>query len=100
MADPNNSQTARQLVTSPPPAIPSMAAGSQAISQFATSTETFPQSAINNTFIKPKVKKVPKPSNSWILYRKSKHYSVVAQNPGMHNSEICKSIRQNTMFQN
>lgn len=37
-----------------------------------------------------KLPKVPKPANSWILYRQSKHAGVVAENPGMHNSEICK----------
>jgi hypothetical protein len=36
-------------------------------------------------------KKIPKPKNSWIIYRQEKHEQVVSENPGIHNSVICKS---------
>nr|ATA58224.1 MAT1-2-1 [Neofusicoccum luteum] len=35
---------------------------------------------------------VPRPMNCFILYRKEKHPSVVAANPGVHNNEISKII--------
>lgn len=37
--------------------------------------------------------KIPRPPNAFILYRKDKHNEVKAQNPNLHNNEICKSIR-------
>ncbi len=35
-------------------------------------------------------KRAPRPPNSFILYRKHNHSTVVAQNPGLHNNAICK----------
>nr|APB08806.1 mating type protein [Neofusicoccum eucalyptorum]APB08807.1 mating type protein [Neofusicoccum eucalyptorum]APB08808.1 mating type protein [Neofusicoccum eucalyptorum] len=35
---------------------------------------------------------IPRPMNCFILYRKEKHPSVVAANPGVHNNEIAKTI--------
>lgn len=34
--------------------------------------------------------KIPRPPNAYILYRKDKHSVIKAENPGMHNNEICK----------
>lgn len=34
--------------------------------------------------------KVPRPANAFILYRKDRHNKVVEENPGMHNTIICK----------
>jgi hypothetical protein len=34
--------------------------------------------------------KIPRPPNAYILYRKDKHTEVKAQNPNLHNNEICK----------
>lgn len=34
---------------------------------------------------------IPKPKNSWILYRASQHFAVKAQYPGWPVSELCKS---------
>lgn len=36
--------------------------------------------------------KIPRPPNAYILYRKDKHSQVKAENPGLHNNEICKSF--------
>lgn len=36
-------------------------------------------------------KKLPRPANSFILYRKSLHPELKAANPGMHNNDICMS---------
>ena len=36
------------------------------------------------------VPKIPKPRNSWIIYRQSKHGLVARENPEMHTSQICK----------
>ncbi|EMC98166.1 hypothetical protein BAUCODRAFT_67524, partial [Baudoinia panamericana UAMH 10762] len=33
-------------------------------------------------------KKVPRPLNHFIIYRKEWHPKIVAQNPGLHNNEI------------
>nr|APB08803.1 mating type protein [Neofusicoccum kwambonambiense] len=35
---------------------------------------------------------VPRPMNCFIIYRKEKHASVVAANPGLHNNDISKII--------
>jgi len=34
----------------------------------------------------------PKPPNRWILFLKANYHEVLAQNPGMHTSKICKYI--------
>lgn len=34
-------------------------------------------------------KKVPRPPNAFIIYRKEWHSTVVAENPGLHNNAIC-----------
>jgi len=34
--------------------------------------------------------KIPRPPNAYILYRKDKHNEVKAENPSLHNNEICK----------
>lgn len=39
-----------------------------------------------------KAGKIPKPRNMWIIYRQEKHKTVLAENPGMHTSSICKWI--------
>jgi hypothetical protein len=36
--------------------------------------------------------KVPRPPNAFIIYRKEWHPKVVAQNPGLHNNDICTCI--------
>jgi hypothetical protein len=38
---------------------------------------------------RPEVK-IPRPPNAYILYRKDKHNEVKAQNPNLHNNEICE----------
>jgi hypothetical protein len=35
-------------------------------------------------------KKIPKPANAWILYRRANHASEAAANPGLHTSDLCK----------
>jgi hypothetical protein len=37
-------------------------------------------------------KKIPRPSNAWIMYRKHHHASFVAANQGLTNNDICKSF--------
>jgi len=39
-----------------------------------------------------KSSKVSRPPNAFILYRQHQHPAMVAQNPGLHNNEICKSF--------
>ena len=39
---------------------------------------------------KKKESKTPRPPNSFILYRQHHHPTLVAQNPGMHNNQICE----------
>lgn len=34
-------------------------------------------------------KKVPRPPNAFIIYRKEWHPTIVAANPGLHNNDIC-----------
>lgn len=34
--------------------------------------------------------KIPRPANAFILFRQHHHPTVKAQNPGMHNNDICK----------
>lgn len=36
--------------------------------------------------------KLPRPPNSFILYRQHHHPIVKAENPGFHNNQICKSL--------
>ena len=38
----------------------------------------------------PPLIKIPRPPNAYILYRKDKHNEVKAENPNLHNNEICK----------
>ena len=40
-----------------------------------------------------KAKKVPRPPNAFIIYRKEWHPTVVAQNPGLHNNAICMYLK-------
>ena len=49
----------------------------------------FPAAA-NFTSPPKKTEKIPKPRNSWIIYRQDKHSVVLAENPGMHTSKICE----------
>lgn len=37
----------------------------------------------------PKNKKIPRPPNAYILYRKERHQIVKESNPGITNNEIC-----------
>jgi hypothetical protein len=46
--------------------------------------------AAGNTHTTADGKKIPKPCNSWILFRNFHQDRVVAENPGIHNSLICK----------
>ena len=39
----------------------------------------------------PKKTKVPRPPNAFILYRQHHHPLIASENPGMHNTQICKS---------
>jgi hypothetical protein len=39
---------------------------------------------------KERISKVPRPPNAFILYRQHHHPSVKAENPSMHNNDICK----------
>jgi hypothetical protein len=38
-------------------------------------------------------KKVPRPPNAFIIYRKDWHSTVVAENPGLHNNAICMYLQ-------
>lgn len=40
--------------------------------------------------------KIPRPPNSFILYRQSRHKEVTAANPGVPNTEICKLAKRHT----
>jgi hypothetical protein len=97
-AVPNSTRITNRPMTPPPSVTPKLTVDSLAISHSAITEGNIPPSAVDATLATPKAKKVPKPANSWILYRKSKHHSVVAQNPGMHTSEICKLARLHIMF--
>jgi hypothetical protein len=39
-----------------------------------------------------KAAKIPRPPNAFIIFRKAHHADVVAQNPGVHNNDICKFL--------
>lgn len=41
---------------------------------------------------KAKEKKIPRPPNAYILYRKERHSLVKETNPGITNNEICKFV--------
>ncbi|KAI8623372.1 high mobility group box domain-containing protein [Xylariaceae sp. FL1651] len=41
---------------------------------------------------KEKQEKIKRSPNAWILFRKSRHAGVVAQNKGIHNSEVSKIV--------
>lgn len=46
-------------------------------------------------FVAPRrrgVSKIPKPRNSWIIYRGDKHPEIVAQHPNLPTAEICKFL--------
>jgi len=40
----------------------------------------------------PNIIKIPRPPNSWILYRQHHHYTVTAAHPDLHNNQICKLL--------
>jgi hypothetical protein len=42
--------------------------------------------------VPPPQTKIPRPPNAYILYRKDKHNEVKAENPNLHNNEICKLL--------
>lgn len=46
----------------------------------------------------PDLQKIPRPPNSFILYRKHFHKSITASNPGVPNTEICESCLQRYPF--
>lgn len=39
-----------------------------------------------------KEKKIPRPPNAYILYRKERHSMVKENNPGITNNQICESL--------
>ena len=45
-----------------------------------------------NNLDSPSVKsaKIPRPPNAFIIYRKAHHSKIVAENPSLHNNQICK----------
>ncbi len=56
----------------------------------------FSESASDNgDQAKPRIRRPP---NSYILYRKDHHEQVKAQNPGIHNNEICKFSKGSSLF--
>jgi hypothetical protein len=97
-ADPMNPRRPRQIINTPSPLSPILSTNMQPLPHSTISEGKFLASAVNAMSTAAKTKKVPKPSNSWILYRKSKHHLVVAQNPGMHTSEICKLTNRKLTF--
>lgn len=48
----------------------------------------------------PGGKKIPRPPNAFIIYRKAHHAATVAENPGLHNNDICKSILYHSILVN
>jgi hypothetical protein len=44
-------------------------------------------------------KKVPRPPNAFIIYRKDWHSTVVAENPGLHNNAICMYFTASTSLE-
>lgn len=45
----------------------------------------------------PDLKKLPRPQNAYILYRKDIQSKVKADNPNLHNNEICKPHPSNVL---
>jgi hypothetical protein len=38
----------------------------------------------------PTGEKIPKPRNSWIIYRQEKHHLIASEHPDLHTSKICE----------
>lgn len=53
---------------------------------------TVPEDAMNNKGKKTKDKKIPRPPNAYILYRKDHHTVVKEANPGITNNEISQVL--------
>lgn len=60
------------------------------IDMLGMSELTVAEDAMDNKGRKPKDKKIPRPPNAYILYRKDHHTMVKEANPGITNNEICK----------
>lgn len=76
------------LIRSAPPTPPS--AASPASTSMSVSS---PQAGDGNAASSATAPaKIPRPPNAFIIYRKSHHADTVAQNPGLHNNQICKFI--------
>lgn len=61
----------------------------QTVESTATSAESSDSSK--------KVAKVTRPPNAFICYRRQKHEIILAQNPGIHNNDICKIFQKSQL---
>lgn len=48
--------------------------------------------AFNGMKMPRKAEKVPRPANSFILFRQKRHHAIKIANPGISNNEICKFL--------
>lgn len=55
---------------------------------------------VNESASKKAPKKIPRPPNAFIIYRKEWHPIMVAKNPGAHNNTICESALPSNVFLN
>jgi hypothetical protein len=56
---------------------------------------SLPQSKANRAArprVKKSLRKIPKPANSWIIYRRDKHAAAKAANSAMKTADICKFL--------
>jgi len=55
-----------------------------------------PAAVARSKIAKDRSSKVPRPPNAFIIYRQHHHPTIKAQNPGVHNNQICKLNPQQT----
>jgi hypothetical protein len=77
------------FAAAPPPGTFSSSTSTQA-DDASTSTQADDEGTVVSSSSKPA--KIPRPPNAFILYRKAYHATIVGQNPGLHNNQICKCI--------
>lgn len=54
--------------------------------------------ALTGTIMPAKPEKVPRPPNSFILYRQYHHNATKEANPGISNNDICEYLFTSTFF--
>jgi hypothetical protein len=98
----NALQQSTNAVLGPAVPVPTVSASQTQLARPANNQPSIPTPPIYHTrpvspgpagrrrVIHKMVPKIPKPRNSWIIYRQLKHKLVLAANPGMHTSDICE----------